>query len=119
MKTRKELKEEYRQIRFKKGLFLIRNVESSKLFIGSSIDLKAIWHAQKLQLNFGIHSNKELQDDWNLLGSEAFCIQIVEEITFPDDKPVNEEKELKTLENLYILELEESGQALYNKVSKT
>ena len=63
MKTRKELREEYNQMKFRMGVFQIRNKINGKVFIGSSTDLKAIWYAEKLQLDIGLHSNSELQKE--------------------------------------------------------
>lgn len=72
MKTQKELKAEYKQMKFKIGVFRIRNNRNGKIHIGSSLDLKAIWYAQKLQLDMGIHQNGELQKDWKEFGAENF-----------------------------------------------
>ena len=72
MKTWKELKEEYKQIKYKMGVFQIKNDCNGKIFIGSSLDLKAIWHSQRLQLETGTHSNRDLQKDWKEFGPEKF-----------------------------------------------
>jgi group I intron endonuclease len=115
MKTRKELKEEYKQVKFKMGVFQVKNNLNNKIFIGSSLDLKAIWHAQKLQLDFGMHQNRELQKDWTEYGKENFSYEILEEYTPPDDKQVNVEKEVKILEQMIIEELQPFGSKGYNK----
>jgi len=60
MKTRKELKEEYKNLKFEMGVFQIRNHVNGKIFIGSRLDLKAFWNAQKWQLDFGMHRNAAL-----------------------------------------------------------
>jgi len=75
MKTRKELKEEFKQIKYKMGVFQIRNTVTGKIYIGSSLDLKAIWHAQKLQLDMGMHQNSDLQKDWKEYGPESFIYE--------------------------------------------
>ena len=75
MKTRRELKEEYKAMKFAMGVFQIRNKMNGKIFIGSSLDLKAIWYAQKLQLDMGIHPNSGLQDDWKVFGPENFSYE--------------------------------------------
>jgi hypothetical protein len=118
VKSFKELKQEYKQIKFKMGVFQIRNKINGKLFIGSSMDLTAIWHAQKLQLDFGMHQNTMLQNDWKEFGSENFVYEIIEEIKYSEDKPVNYEKEIKTLEELIIEELQPFENKGYNKISK-
>lgn len=118
MKTRKELKEEYKKVKFKMGVFQIKNNINSKIFIGSSLDLKAIWYAQKLQLDMGIHHNSELQKDWKIFGSENFSYEIIDEINQTEDKPVDYNKEIKTLEEMIIDDLQPFEKNGYNKNPK-
>ena len=106
MKTRKELKEEYKLMKFKMGVFQIRNIINGKVFIGSTTDLKAIWFAQKLQLDVGIHHNAGLQKDWKQFGASNFVYEILEEIKQNDEKPIDYNKELKSLEEMVIAELQ-------------
>lgn len=115
MKTRKELKEEYKQMKYKMGVFQIKNNINGKIFIGSSLDLKAIWHAQKLQLDMGMHPNSDLQKEWKEFGAENFCYEILEEINQTEDKPVDYKKEIKALEYLIIEELQPFVDKGYNK----
>jgi len=115
MKTRKELKEEYKQMKFKMGVFQIKNNINGKIFIGSSLDLKAIWFAQKLQLDMGMHQNGELQKDWKKFGSDNFSYDILDEINETEDKPVDYKKEVKTLEDMIINELQPFEEKGYNK----
>ena len=77
MKTTKELKDEYKQMKFKMGVFQIRNTVNDKIFVGSSTDLDAIWNRHRVQLNFGNHQNAELQNDWKELGPERFVYEIL------------------------------------------
>ncbi len=115
MKTRKELKEEYKQMKFKMGVFQIKNNVNGKIFIGSSLDLIAIWHAQKLQLDIGIHPNSELQKDWKEFGAENFSYEIIEEIKQNDDKPIDYAKEIKVLEEMIIDEVQHFENKGYNR----
>ena len=115
MKSRKELKEEYKNMKFHMGVFWIKNNVNGKIFIGSSLDLKAIWHAQKLQLDFGIHPNIDLQKDWKKYGAENFSYEIIEEITHVEDKVVDYAKEIKVLEGMIIDELQPFENKGYNK----
>ena len=114
MKTRKELKEEYKQMKFKIGVFQIKNEINGKIFIGSSIDLKAIWYAQKLQLDLGRHQNSDLQKDWKLYGAEKFSYEILEEIVQNDNKVIDYNKEIKVLEEMVIDKLQPFGNKGYH-----
>ena len=115
MKSRKELKEEYKQMKFPMGVFSIKNKINGKIFIGSSLDLNAIWHRQKLQLEIGQHQNSELQKDWKEFGAENFVYEIIDEIKQLEDKPVDYNKEIKALEEMIIEELQPFDDKGYNK----
>jgi hypothetical protein len=118
MKTRKELKEEYKQRKYKMGVFQIKNKVNGKIFVSSNIDLQAIWHSQKLQLDVGIHSNYELQKDWNEYGADSFVYEILDEIKQKDDKPQNNAKDLKALEEMIINDLQPFDNKGYNRRPK-
>jgi len=114
MKTRKEIKEEYKQMKFRMGVFQIRNILNGKIFIGSSLDLIAAWHAQKLQLEMGLHANNGLQQDWKENGPKNFIYEILDEIKETEEKPVDYKKEIKTLEVMIIDALQPFGDKGYN-----
>ena len=115
MKTRKELKQEYKLIKTRKGVYQIKNKINGKILIGSSTDLKAIWNRQRTQLNFGSHPNKELQNEWKKYGEESFEFEIIIELKEKDDEQIDYKKEVKELEELYIEELQPFDENGYNK----
>jgi hypothetical protein len=115
MKTRKELKEEYKQMKFRMGVFGIRNTLNGKIFIGSSLDLKAIWNAQRFQLEAGMHQNAALQKEWKEIGAANFVYEIIEEIEPSEDKPLDNAKDIKALEQMLIDELQPFGDKGYNQ----
>jgi len=118
MKTFKELKEEYKQLMFKMGVYQIRNLVNNKVFIGSSKDLTAAWNAQQFQLNLGSHRNKTLQEDWNRFGADKFIYEILEELTFAEDKPVDVDSELNVLEAMVLEEIQPYNDKGYNRIKK-
>lgn len=115
MKTRKEMREEYKQMKFQMGVFQIRNLQTGRIYIGSSNDLQAFWRSQKFQLEAGMHSNSELQADWNQFGAEQFIYEILEEIKPSDDTSVNYDKDIKALEELMIEALQPFDENGYNR----
>ena len=104
MKAHKLLKEEYKQRKFKIGVFQIRNTQNGKVLIGSSLNLDAIWNRNKMELNFGTHRNEELQKEWKEFGMEKFVFEVLGEIEQKDDVVIDLEAEVKTLEAMYIEE---------------
>jgi hypothetical protein len=115
MKTRKDLKEEYKNMKFDMGVFQIRNLANGKIYVGSSLDLKAFWNAQKWQLDFGMHRNAKLQADWKEFGAEQFSYEILGLIEQSEEAGVDYKKELKLLEELYVEELQPFDDKGYNQ----
>lgn len=115
MKTRKELKEDYKQHSAPMGIFQIKNLVNNKIFIGSSNNLNAIWNRQKMQLKTGAHPNRELQADWRAFGEDNFSYEIIAALEKDDDKKLDYSRELKALEELYLEELIPYGDNGYNK----
>jgi hypothetical protein len=116
MKTRKEIKQEYKQMKFPMGVFQIRNILNDKVFIGSNLHVVAEWNSQKFQLNAGMHPNAELQKDWKELGAENFVYEILEEMKESEDKPLDYAKEIKTLEKLYLEKFQANPEKIYNRL---
>ena len=115
MKTYKELKEEYKQLKYKTGVYQIRNKANNKIFVGSTPDLNAAWNSHKFQLEIGAHRNKALQQDWNSYGAENFSYEILEEFKIPEDKSIDVKRELSVLEQIYLDELKPYDEKGYNK----
>ena len=52
MNAKKKLKEEYKHKKNRMGVFQIRNTANGKIYVGSSLNLDAIWNRNKMELNF-------------------------------------------------------------------
>ncbi len=114
MKSKKEIKDGYKEMKFKVGVFQIRNLTNDKIYIESSVDLVAIWNRHKFQLNSGLHLNKILQKDWTALGQDNFAYEILSEIKEDENLTIDYKKEAKTLELMFIEELQPFGDKGYN-----
>jgi len=114
METKKQLKEEYKQMKFRMGVFQLRNTVNGKALIGSNTNLDAIWNRHKFQLESGNHPNASLQQDWNASGPENIRHEILAEIEQKDGEATDYNKELKLLEAMYIDELKPFGEKGYN-----
>ena len=68
IKTKKDIKNEYKKKVFKKGVFQIRNIANGKIFVSSGMNLDVNWNSHKFRLNLGMHESKDLQKDWNEFG---------------------------------------------------
>jgi hypothetical protein len=115
MPTKKEIKEQYKRLKFPMGVFQIRNLVNGKIFISTSMNLDAIWNRHKFQLVMGGHSNKELQNDWKEYGEENFVFELVEEIKESDDPAIDNKKEVEILEEMILEKLHPFDEKGYNK----
>jgi len=115
MKTKKEIRNEYKQMKFQMGVFRITNKTNSRVWIGSGMNLKAAINSVKFQLNMGMHPNKALTKDWREQGEGNFTFEILEEVKQKDDDSINYERELKSLEELLIEEMNPYYNSVYNK----
>ncbi len=115
MKSKKEIKDSYKEKKFQIGVFQIRNTVNNKTYIDSSTDLIAIWNRHKFQLNSGLHPNINLQKEWNEFGQENFIYEILSEIKQDNTKTVEHyRKEAKQLEILFMEDLQPFGDKGYN-----
>jgi hypothetical protein len=115
MKTKKEIRNEYKQMKFQMGVFRIRNKKNGKIWIGSGINIPAVLNSEKFQLNIGMHPNKVLQKDWTELGEDNFSCEVIEEIKQGDDDSVDYKREVKSLEDLLIEDLKPYYNSVYNQ----
>lgn len=86
MDRKKELKEQYRQMKPDMGIFMIRSNSSGKCYIENTQNLKAMINRIKFQLESGAHPNRELQKEWKDLGEANFTIEILENLEYDKDE---------------------------------
>ena len=114
MKTKKEIKAEYRLIKLRVGIFQILNKENNKVYLQTTSDLDRAFNSDIFQLKAGMHSNINLQNDWNQFGSESFEFKILDELKTSDTAtPRQTDKDLKSLLELHQNEVKSSGHLLY------
>lgn len=82
---KKELARQYKQMKPQMGIFIIR-CNNNKCYIQATKDLRGVINGTKAKLQAGYHPCGELQKEWNELGSDAFTIEILEELEYEEDK---------------------------------
>ena len=105
MKTNKELKEEYKLIKPRIGVFQIRNTINGKIYIEGSVNLDKIWNRHRVELNYNLHRNESLQKDWNEFGENNFVYEIISEIDQDETKNIDYARECKLLAKMFIDDL--------------
>lgn len=113
---RKELLEQYKQIKTYIGVFQIKNKVSGKIYIDSCPNLKNKWFTLQMQLDTGRFANAELQKDWKELGPDAFVYEVLEEKEWNDDMDLK--WELKMLLKPWLEKLQPYVDRGYNKPPK-
>lgn len=97
------------------GIFLIRNAVTDRVFVASGLNLAGIMNRHRFALKAGSHANKELQRDWNKLGSKSFEFEIVEQRTPPDEPGFDEKAELEFMERFWLERLQPFEERGYNQ----
>jgi len=116
MDRKKELKQQYKQMKPKMGLYEIHSFANKKAFIETTKDLKGRINMTKLKLELGNHPVKALQEDWNKFGKSNFTIEILEEVKYGENKSENDyQDELDLLEIIWEEKLFKQNITLYEK----
>lgn len=114
MKTKKELKNEFKSIKYKYGVFQIINKTDNRVYLQSSTDLDRAFNSDIFQLNAGLHSNQKLQKDWKNLGSDHFDLIILDELKYKNTYTLDEiKRDLKTFLEMHFEDLRSKGGLLY------
>jgi group I intron endonuclease len=114
MKSREDLKREYKERRKPAGIFQVRNTVNGKVLLGSSLNLEGPLNSHKFMLTIGRHRNEALQKDWNQVGPDKFVFEILEVVKVKDDPGFNLEDELTLLEQIWLEKLQPFGERGYN-----
>ena len=101
------------------GVFLLRNLVNGKVFIGSSMNLDAMFNRIRFELYAGAHPTKALENDWRQYGAGKFEFEVLEEV-FPSDEPnYDYAADLETLEDQWLEKLQPFGEKGYNEIKTT
>lgn len=110
MDRRKELKQQYKEMKTQGGVYQVRNMKNQKVLVVATPNLKTI----NGRLGGG-YMNKEFQDEWNRFGREAFVFEILEVLEEKGDGFFDKKEELKKLEKKWLEKLQPYGECGYNK----
>ncbi len=86
LNRKKELKEQYRQMKPQMGILIIRSKASNKCYIEATQDLKSKINSTKFKLGFGNHPNRDLQKEWKDYGEGNFTIDILDTLQYSEDE---------------------------------
>lgn len=118
MKSRQDLKREYKEREKQAGVFQVKNTLNGKVLLGSSLNLEGPLNSHKFMLSIGRHRNEALQKEWNDYGPAAFVFEVLEVVAPKDDPDFNLSDELTLLEQIWIEKLQPFGERGYNTDSR-
>jgi len=75
----KEYQKEYNK-NLPAAIYKITNRKTDVVYIGQSTSYPKRWHLHKSDLRHNRHDNKQLQEDYNTYGEEAFVFEVIEEL---------------------------------------
>ncbi|MCR8630509.1 GIY-YIG nuclease family protein [Paenibacillus radicis (ex Xue et al. 2023)] len=113
MDRRKELVQQYKEIKTEAGIYQIKNNINQKILVASTNNLRSL-NGKTLMLKLGSHRNQQLQKEWNEFGESAFGIEVLE-VLVKKEGYFDEKDELKKLEEKWLQELQPYGDRGYNK----
>jgi len=114
MKSKSEIKREYKEAPKKAGIFLITNTANGKQLLGSSANLHGPLNKHRFMLSSGGHYNRRLQEDWNKFGADAFQFEVVAVVEPKEDPEFSLELELSRLEEIWLAKTQPFGERGYN-----
>jgi hypothetical protein len=114
MDRKKELKEEYRQMKSDMGVFMISSKTNNMCYIEGTQDLKSRMNRYKFQLEHGSHPCRELQKDWNQFGAGNFTIEILENLKYDkDESKTDYTEELAIMQMIWEEKMAKEGLQFY------
>lgn len=113
---RKELQEIYKEIKQEAGIYRIVHKESGRSFVAPLTNLKSM-DGRRFELNNGSFQNKELQQDWNIYGEDAFEFEVLEVLKPSENAYVTVREQLGKLESRWLEHLQPYGERGYNRPS--
>jgi hypothetical protein len=85
LERKRELKEQYKQMKPDMGLFIIKAKDSGRYHLEGTQNLKGKMNSLLFQLKMGSSYYKELQKDWKEKGEDNFIVEIVEKLEYDKD----------------------------------
>ncbi|WP_438448889.1 GIY-YIG nuclease family protein [Gorillibacterium sp. sgz5001074] len=111
---RKELQEQYKEIKTYLGVIRITNQVNGKIYVAGYPNLKNKWLMIQSQLDLGRFHILPLQKEWKEYGAAAFTYDVLEEKAADDISDVS--WAVKQLEKVWLEKLQPYGERGYNRL---
>lgn len=113
---RKELLEQYKQMKPDMGIFWVRAKDGNKCFLETSQNVKGKMNSVRFQLDAGNHPNQELQQEWKQKGADQFQFEVLELLKYDkDESKTDYSEELAILKMVWEEKLSKQQFVFYQK----
>ena len=114
MDRKKDLRQQYKQMKSDMGVFSVRCKTNNKCYIEATHDLRSKLNSTRFKLVAGVHPNRELQKEWTSLGVDNFTIETLENLPYDkDDAKSDYTEELALLQMIWEERLTKDNIELY------
>lgn len=113
MKTRSELKRDYKQSTPAMGVFVIRNLRNGRFLVHAARNLQGGMNRLRVEITPSTNPNAELLADWQAMGKEAFEIRVLDELEPKDEPGWDPAADLEELKAMWIAKLTAEGGRSY------
>jgi hypothetical protein len=113
MSDKRELIKQYKRTAPKMGVYVIRNLVDSRVYLGASLNLDGAMNRDRFELGLSSHRNRGLLDDWRRLGAQRFRFEVLDTVKARDDPGFDYRDELAALFQLWSEELDQRGEPRY------
>jgi len=111
---KRELKQQYKEMKIDAGVYQIRNTRNDKVLVASTRNLRTL-NGKRMQLKEGgTFFTKILQEELKTFGSESFIIEILEILEKSEEGYFDEKEALKKLEQKWLDKIQPFGGRGYN-----
>jgi len=86
MDRKKELKEQYRNMKPPMGIVIFQCLPTGKAYLACAKDTKAVINSKRFQLESGSCFSRNMQADWQEYGADAFDIRVLETLEYVEDE---------------------------------
>ncbi len=118
MKTKAELKKQYKDTPIPMGVFLVRNTKTNGFIIGASRNLVGSLNLHKAVLKMGksndlLLKNPKVMEDYRSQGADTFEFTVLDTLKPKDEQGWDPGEDLKALEKIWLEELKKKGWTAY------
>ncbi len=110
---KKELRQQYKEIKTQSGVFQIRNTKNQKILVLSTPNIKTMT-GKSCELRMGSYRNEQLQKEWNQYGEDSFVFEVLELLEEKEEGYFDIKDDLKKLKDKWLEKLQPYGEKGYN-----